>query len=200
MSLRAWIAALVLIPLLGSVVAVVLVRAKPPDLPAHVTIDCAAEDKAVTPPVSAGAHSDQDKPNRAQKLYLEGESYRRACYPVSACIAYEQACLLDPNGRYGRKAAARLRALGVVLGPLEQEREGAEEDSGGTEEQTATGALGHVAELLEAGQRALADGAYGEAERLARQALARDPQCRAAQALATRARRCLEKQLDRGSP
>src|SRR5262245_28288048 len=113
----------------------------------------------------------------AEKLYRRAERCRRHGDTDKACHWYEVVQHLCPGSRYDRLSAKRLKELHAV-----QDAEAAEMEA---EECSATPIPieAQVAELLEACQRALADGRYGEARDLADRALALDPACVAAKAL-----------------
>jgi hypothetical protein len=189
MCSRAWIATSLLtsIALTGT-----LLLAKPPDLPDAPTIKCATEDRnaptAQQPVRSEPPAADKSNPGacQARKLYLQGECFRRSGYPVSASLCYQQAHRLCLDGYYGKLAAARLTELGVSVTAADIS---ADEDAmadDGSEEESAVlvPADDRLAELLEQCQRALTDGGYQLAQNLVRQALAIDPDCCPAQALA----------------
>lgn len=129
-----------------------------------------------------------DKLEQARKCYFRAEGYRKTDRPAAASLYYERAKYLCPGSRFDRLASERLRALyaGAGAGAAEEAEEPPSKRSGPGD--TGVPAEVRVAELLEASQRAYADGRYAEAAALARQASRLDPGCAAARALAVRAR------------
>ncbi|HMC63386.1 MAG TPA: hypothetical protein VKI65_00450, partial [Gemmataceae bacterium] len=140
----------------------------------------AAEAEAATRESPGLVNSVLDNLNKlleAEKLYRRAERCRRHGETDKACHWYEVVQHLCPGSRYDRLSAKRLKKLHAV-----QDAEAAEMEA---EESTAAPIPieAQVAELLEACQRALADGRCGEARDLADRALALDPACVAAKAL-----------------
>jgi tetratricopeptide (TPR) repeat protein len=122
-----------------------------------------------TVPEPASALENLNKLERAEQLYDEAESFRRHGQTAEAIATYEAVRTLCPGSRYDAMASDRLRTL-----PAGEEatEEGSPPEGN---DQFARPSKPHgVSELLEACQHALHRGHYGQADALARRALALD--------------------------
>lgn len=127
---------------------------------------------------------------RARAAYQAGEAALIRGQDDGARQEFEAVGRLCPGSRYDRMAAARLRTIQARSTSPPTEEAGAEEQDEPPQVCVPREGRveGRVAEFLEAGQRAYAEGHYRQARELASGALALDPACVAAQTLVARTR------------